>query len=143
MLVIIAVVTMLVFEGLGVWATDSRESYQQYDTEIAELKKALGGFAENPVISWWIGNVTVMIRETNIYSGNIGLVIDLVSVKLQKLFVEISSALSQAQLASGHVPGVRNVMTSGEVKASMLRQLTQLDKRALNLVNEWEFGLSE
>jgi len=120
-------------------ARDSLGTYEQMVLVFGDLKEAIGGVASTPIALKGAENLTNNIIEITNYVSNLGLTIDLISVKFQKMFVRASGALTQAQLASGQIPGAKNAgLTAESVQISINQQLAQLDKWALNAVNEWE-----
>ncbi len=120
-------------------ARDSMGTYQQLGIQIGELKEAIGGIATTPLILGGVEKFIEGIRDITDYVNNMGITIDLVSVKFQKMFVKASGALSEAMLASGQIPGAQRAgVTSESIQTSVNQQLAQLDKWALNQVNEWE-----
>lgn len=120
-------------------AADAMGGYERLGVYLGDLKEAIGGFATTPLVIGGIETLTQNIMEVTNYVGNLGLTVDLVAIKFQRMYVRASGALSQAQLASGQIPGARNAgLTPGGIQASVEQQLAQLDKVALGLVNEFE-----
>lgn len=123
------------FETAKIQAGDATGSYEKLNNAIGDLKESFGAFAANEKVVFFIDMVSYGIKNLTDYLNNLGIVWDIVSLKMQSKWLDIAHVIKSAGISQA--PGLSNEQRLAAMKKeteSYEQNLIQLEKYYSNRI---------
>lgn len=127
------------FETAKIQAGDATGSYEKLNNAIGDLKESFGAFAASDKVTFFIDMVSYGVKNLTDYLNNLGIVWDVVSLKLQSKWLNIAHVIKSAGISQA--PGLSSEQRLAAMKKeteTYEQDLRQLEKYFTNRIEARE-----